>query len=98
MSSLAHAVEHAVPTSKRAVRVAVAGVTGYAGGELARLLLNHPRLRETQPIFLGRMGSEADGTTVYDLHPHIARNDGKGAPAVVTFTWVMLPESVSVLI
>lgn len=74
------------------VRTAVAGVTGYAGGELARLLLNHPRLRETQPIFLGRMGSEADGTTVYDLHPHIAQNE-IGAPAVVPFTWETLRDS-----
>jgi N-acetyl-gamma-glutamyl-phosphate reductase len=74
------------------VRTALAGVTGYAGGELARLLLNHPRLRETQPIFLGRMGSEADGTTVYDLHPHIAQNE-TSAPTVVPFTWETLRDS-----
>ncbi|MEZ2346524.1 N-acetyl-gamma-glutamyl-phosphate reductase [Terriglobus sp. RCC_193] len=74
------------------VRTAVAGVTGYAGGELARLLLNHPRLRETPPIFLGRMSSEADGTTVYDLHPHIAQNE-IGAPVVVPFTWETLRDS-----
>ncbi len=74
------------------VRTAVAGVTGYAGGELARLLLNHPRLRETQPIFLGRMGSEADGTTIYDLHPHIAQHE-IAAPAVVPFTWETLRDS-----
>ena len=27
------------------VRVAIVGVTGYAGGELARLLLRHPEAR-----------------------------------------------------
>jgi len=74
------------------VHTAVAGVTGYAGGELARLLLNHPRLRETPPIFLGRMGSEADGTTVYDLHPQIA-NAEITAPAVVPFTWETLRDN-----
>ncbi|HVG26779.1 MAG TPA: hypothetical protein VM865_04160, partial [Acidobacteriaceae bacterium] len=37
------------------VRVAVAGVTGYAGAELARLLLRHPRFASTPPLFLGRM-------------------------------------------
>jgi N-acetyl-gamma-glutamyl-phosphate reductase len=83
----------AAPTAKTTVRTAVAGVTGYAGAELVRLLLNHPRLAQTQPIFLGRMGSKADGTTVYDLHPQIARNDGMAAPAVVPFTWETLRDS-----
>jgi N-acetyl-gamma-glutamyl-phosphate reductase len=78
---------------KTTVRTAVAGVTGYAGAELARLLLNHPRLADTPPVFLGRMGAEADGTTLFDLHPHIARNDGSVAPAVVPFTWETLRES-----
>jgi N-acetyl-gamma-glutamyl-phosphate reductase len=78
---------------KAHVRTAVAGVTGYAGAELARLLLNHPRLSETQPIFLGRMGAEADGTTIYDLHPQIAKNDGKAAPPVVPFAWQTLREN-----
>ena len=36
------------------IRIAVAGVSGYAGAELARLLLTHPRLAATPPIFLGR--------------------------------------------
>ena len=38
------------------LRTAVAGVSGYAGGELARLLLRHPRLADTPPVFLGRLG------------------------------------------
>ncbi|AFL88014.1 N-acetyl-gamma-glutamyl-phosphate reductase [Terriglobus roseus DSM 18391] len=78
---------------KSHVRTAVAGVTGYAGAELARLLLHHPRLGDTQPIFLGRMGAEADGTTIYDLHPQIAKNDGKPAPPVVPFSWETLREN-----
>ncbi len=77
---------------RHSVRTAVAGVTGYAGGELARLLLNHPRLRETPPVFLGRMGSEADGTTVYDLHPQIAHSE-IAAPTIFPFTWETLRDN-----
>ncbi|MCU1603297.1 MAG: N-acetyl-gamma-glutamyl-phosphate reductase [Frankiales bacterium] len=45
---------------------AVAGASGYAGGELLRLLLNHPDLS------LGALcaGTSA-GTPVADLHPHL---------------------------
>lgn len=74
---------------KHSARTALAGVTGYAGAELARLLLNHPRLREHPPIFLGRMGSESDGTTLFDLHPQIASAE-RTAPPVVPFTWETL--------
>ncbi len=77
------------------VRTAVAGVTGYAGAELARLLLAHPRLEDTPPIFLGRMGADADadGWTLYDLHPQLARNDGMPAPVIQPFTWELLRDS-----
>ncbi len=78
---------------KSTVCTAVAGVTGYAGAELARLLLAHPRLAGTPPVFLGRMGAEADGATLYDLHPQLARNDGSPAPPVVPFTWETLRDS-----
>jgi len=36
------------------IQTAVIGVTGYAGAELARLLLRHPRLKNTPPVFAGR--------------------------------------------
>ena len=99
MSTFALAAELALPlaastsTPKSSVRTAVAGVTGYAGAELARLLLNHPRLGESAPLFLGRMNAEADATTLYDLHPQLARNDGKPAPPVVPFTWETLRDN-----
>ena len=35
------------------VQTAVVGVTGYAGAELARLLLRHPRLKGKPPVFAG---------------------------------------------
>ncbi len=71
------------------VRAAVAGVSGYAGGELARLLLNHPRLAKCPPVFLGR---EADPSTrtvlLTDLHPQLATS--AASPEVVPFHWQSL--------
>ena len=76
------------------VRTAVAGVTGYAGAELARLLLNHPRLSETPPLSsLAAWALRRTRTTIYDLHPQLARNDGKPAPPVLPFTWETLRDS-----
>jgi N-acetyl-gamma-glutamyl-phosphate reductase len=48
------------------VRAAVAGASGYAGGELLRLLLAHPDL---EPVVLAA-GSQA-GERVGDVHPHL---------------------------
>jgi N-acetyl-gamma-glutamyl-phosphate reductase len=51
-------------------QIAVLGVTGYAGAELARLLLGHPRLASTPPLFLGREGSARESLTA--IHPQLA--------------------------
>jgi N-acetyl-gamma-glutamyl-phosphate reductase len=48
-------------------RVAVAGASGYAGGELLRLLAGHPDL----DLALTTAASSA-GKTVAQLHPHLA--------------------------
>jgi N-acetyl-gamma-glutamyl-phosphate reductase len=48
------------------IRAAVAGASGYAGGELLRLLLNHP---DIEPAVLAA-GSHA-GAYVGDVHPHL---------------------------
>ncbi len=48
-------------------RVAVAGASGYAGGELLRLLAGHPDL-EIGPV--AAQGSA--GTSVTTLHPHLS--------------------------
>lgn len=95
MSTLAFAGELATaPAQIRiSMKTAVAGVTGYAGAELARLLRAHPRLQDVEPLFLGRMDAAADATTLYDLHPQLARNDGRPAPPVVPFTWQTLRDS-----
>jgi N-acetyl-gamma-glutamyl-phosphate reductase len=48
------------------MRAAVAGASGYAGGELLRLLLQHPDLE------LGALCAGASaGAPVTDLHPHL---------------------------
>jgi N-acetyl-gamma-glutamyl-phosphate reductase len=75
-------------SSSRAPRIAVAGVSGYAGGELARLLLHHPRLHEATPTFLGRSGeAETSATTkLEDLHPHLTTGDQR-SNAVHPFSW-----------
>lgn len=69
-----------------AVKTAVAGVTGYAGAELARLLLAHPRLQDETPVFLGR----GETTPLWSLHPQLARNDGSASPTVVPMDWADL--------
>jgi N-acetyl-gamma-glutamyl-phosphate reductase len=45
---------------------AIAGASGYAGGELLRLLLTHPDL-EIGPV----CAATSAGTPVTDLHPHL---------------------------
>src|ERR1017187_1258669 len=49
------------------VRVAVAGASGYAGGELLRLISEHPDL-ELGPVTAGA----SVGAAVTDVHPHLA--------------------------
>jgi N-acetyl-gamma-glutamyl-phosphate reductase len=79
----------------KTVRTAVAGVGGYAGGELARLLLAHPRLVETQPLFLGRVADDASSGRVplEDLQPQLALGQGQHLPEVRAFTWDLIRDA-----
>jgi N-acetyl-gamma-glutamyl-phosphate reductase len=71
------------------VQTAVLGVSGYAGMELARLLLHHPRLKGRAPVFLGR--SEAgQGASLTALHPQLMDNNGSASLKVEPFTWDLL--------
>jgi N-acetyl-gamma-glutamyl-phosphate reductase len=72
-----------------APRVAVAGVSGYAGGELARLLLRHPGMHGIAPLFLGRAGETASEstTTVEEIHPQLAMIGSNPSHAVQPFSW-----------
>lgn len=77
------------------VRTAVAGVGGYAGGELARLLLSHPRLGGTKPLFLGRVADDAAGGRVplEQLQPQLALGGGKQQPEVNAFSWDLIRDA-----
>ena len=54
------------------LRAAVAGASGYAGGELVRLLLGHPEL-EVGPLAAG----SSAGQPVTDVHPHLPQLAGE---------------------
>lgn len=79
--------------SSRAPRTAVIGVSGYAGGELARLLLHHPRLTGTLPCFLGR--STGSDTTIWleELHPQLGVPGTAQSHQVHPFDWDFLSDS-----
>ena len=80
--------------ARKTVRTAVAGVGGYAGGELARLLLHHPRLAETKPLFLGRVADESvtGRVALEDIQPQLALGEGKKLPEVRAFSWELVRE------
>jgi len=73
------------------VQTAVVGVTGYAGAELARLLLHHPRLKASPPVFVGRVDA-ADvargGVPLSEIHPQLAGPAGKLKQE--PFSWELL--------
>jgi N-acetyl-gamma-glutamyl-phosphate reductase len=78
-----------------APRTAIAGVSGYAGGELARLLLHHPRLNAATPTFFGRAGEAEVGPSTYleDLHPQLATPGNHQANEVFPFSWKRIVDS-----
>jgi N-acetyl-gamma-glutamyl-phosphate reductase len=75
------------------VQTAVVGVTGYAGEELARLLLRHPRLKGKPPVFAGRV-NEIDaargGMPLGEIHPQLVDSEGSGALKQEPFSWELL--------
>ena len=80
---------------KETVQTAVVGVTGYAGAELARLLLRHPRLKGKPPVFAGRVDA-ADaargGIPLAEIHPELADSQGHGALRQQPFSWELLSD------
>ena len=70
-----------------AIRTAVVGARGYAGLELARLLLAHPRLADTPPLFLGR-----EAGSLADLGPQLVSPRRPGVLGVAPFSWELLAE------
>jgi N-acetyl-gamma-glutamyl-phosphate reductase len=77
----------------KTVQTAIVGVTGYAGAELARLLLHHPRLHGKPPVFAGRVeGKDLDrgGVPIGEIHPQLAGHDGSGELKLEPFSWELL--------
>ena len=79
------------------VRVAVAGASGYAGGELLRLISGHPDL-EIGPVSAGMSA----GTPVTDVHPHLPALAGRtfdqagpGSLAAADLVFLALPHEES---
>ena len=78
-----------------AVQTAVIGVTGYAGAELARLLLRHPRLKGTPPVFAGRLDAreaERGGVPLAEIHPELVDSKGSGNLRHQPFSWELLAD------
>jgi N-acetyl-gamma-glutamyl-phosphate reductase len=77
------------------VQTAVVGVTGYAGAELARLLLHHPRLQSTPPVFAGRVDEKdaaRGGVPLTEIHPQLAGSHGASELKQEPFSWKLLAE------
>ena len=98
---LESATRHTHKQAPGTLRTAVAGVGGYSGGELARLLLHHPRLSGVAPLFLGRpdSGSAADGAmALTSLHPQLSGLPGTDGASVLPLEWSLLErEGIEVL-
>ena len=98
-SATINSVEQTNPQTGDAVisapRTAIAGISGYAGGELARLLLRHPKLNGAAPTFFGRAGEAEIGPATYleDLHPQLAASGNHRANEVFPFTWKRIVDS-----
>lgn len=86
----AHASEPSLKVTSP--RIAVAGVGGYAGGELARLLLRHPFLRDASPLFLGRAEESDRQTPLDEIHPHLASGN-EDRPKIYPFSWSRLADA-----
>ena len=80
---------------KDTVQTAVIGVTGYAGAELARLLLHHPRLKYKPPVFAGRVDAKDQargGVPLTEIHPQLADRNGTGDLKQEPFSWELLEQ------
>ncbi|MGH3958864.1 MAG: N-acetyl-gamma-glutamyl-phosphate reductase, partial [Mycobacterium sp.] len=53
------------------IRVAVAGASGYAGGEILRLLLGHPAYADGRLSIGVLTAANSAGSTLAEHHPHL---------------------------
>ena len=75
-------------------RTALAGVSGYAGGELVRLLLGHPQFQAASPRFYSRAKeTESDKRVeLADLHPMLS-GSRYASNAVEPFNWNLIEDA-----
>ena len=57
--------------------VAVAGASGYAGGEILRLLLGHPGYVDGRLTIGALTAAASAGTTLAEHHPHLLPLGGR---------------------
>src|SRR5436853_7428550 len=67
------------------IQPAIIGATGYAGFELARLLLRHPQVK--QPALFARESEGAHAAQLDQLYPHLS---GNGGYPLEPFSWEAL--------
>lgn len=81
------------------MRTAVVGVTGYAGAELARLLLDHPRFAQIPPLFLGRRDAAGGRAKLTDLHPQLSGLPHADQAWIENWSWEqMVGEGIEMLL
>ena len=77
----------------KSIHTAIVGVTGYAGAELARLLLHHPRLKGKPPVFAGRVEQkdlDRGGIPLVEIHPQLGDNSIISGLKMEPFSWELL--------
>ena len=57
--------------ARKPIRVAVAGASGYAGGEVLRLLLGHPSYADGSLVIGSLTAGGNAGSTLGEHHPHL---------------------------
>jgi N-acetyl-gamma-glutamyl-phosphate reductase len=87
-------------TEARRLRVAVFGASGFAGGELVRLLVEHPNV---ELVYLA--ANESAGRELAEVHPHLAASpigswvlaplDAASAAERASFAFLSLPHGAS---
>jgi N-acetyl-gamma-glutamyl-phosphate reductase len=79
----------------RKIQTAIVGVTGYAGAELVRLLIAHPRLQGKPPVLAGRVEGkdlECGGVPLTEIHPQLGGSEVAHALKMEPFSWELLAE------
>ncbi len=79
------------------LQTAIVGVSGYAGAELARLLLHHPQLTQTPPLLISRIIAPGDdaptSVALTTLHPQLSGQGLADSLSIDAFTWQQLVEA-----